>query len=405
LWLLLGLCRPVEAQTYDTNGIVVQTFAGSGFSGWFDGIGAQTMFKEPGAVVADSQGNLFVLDSGNMRVRKIATDGTVTTVAGGGTGFLPGKGTNIMLNFPLKAMAIDRSNNLWVTAYDCCPPYFLRVGSDAQITKVQPISNGIFSGVCVDSGGNVYVTDSAGNRIYRYRTNSVWEVFAGSGNGGSEDGNGIFTSFNGPAVLASDQADNIYVWDSGSYLIRRISQGGDVVTIAGRTGGFGESDGVGTNASFKNVAGMCVDVSGNLILADGTSIRKISAATNVTTMAGSFTQSGYTNGPGNLARFNAASGVFFSRGRLFIADSGNHRIRSLTFNPDPQPVSGGILELATYPGLKISGAVGRTYRVESSSNMEAWSMETTILLNQTPYLWIDQNSLGQKKFYRAVLLP
>src|ERR1700739_3833147 len=92
---ILGWCA--EAQTYDTNNDVVQTFAGSGFSGYVDGVGQLTMFNTPEKIVADSYSNLFVLDYGNVRIRKITPDGTVSTFAGGGIGSLPGNGTNVSL--------------------------------------------------------------------------------------------------------------------------------------------------------------------------------------------------------------------------------------------------------------------------------------------------------------------
>src|ERR1035437_8789557 len=84
----------VGAQTYDTNNEVVQTFAGSGFSGYLDGVGQLTIFNNPNAIVADSHSNLFVWDSTNYRIRKIAPDGTVTTFAGGGSN-AQGTGTNV----------------------------------------------------------------------------------------------------------------------------------------------------------------------------------------------------------------------------------------------------------------------------------------------------------------------
>jgi hypothetical protein len=90
---------------------------------------------------------------------------------------------------------------------------------------------------------------------------------------------------------------------------------------------------------------------------------------------------------------------------IFVADSSSHRVRNLTFDPAPQPVSGANLGLSTYPGLRITGVVGRSYRIESSPDTTNWNTETTILLTSSPYLWIDPNSLGQKKFYRAFLLP
>jgi len=133
----------------------------------------------------------------------------------------------------------------------------------------------------------------------------------------------------------------------------------------------------------------------------------MTATTNVTTLAGSFTQHGYANGAGSLARFNGSGdeGICFSQGMLFLADAFNQRIRTITFNPAPEPVTGANLTLSTYPGLQITGVVGRTYRVESSNDMSTWRAETTILLTSSPYLWIDPNALGQKKFYRAFLLP
>src|SRR5207245_6116579 len=82
-----------RAQFYDTNGDYVQTFAGSGFSGYVDGVGQMTMFNNPSKIVSDSTGNLFVLDIANYRIRKITPDGTVSTFAGGGSS-IPGVGTN-----------------------------------------------------------------------------------------------------------------------------------------------------------------------------------------------------------------------------------------------------------------------------------------------------------------------
>jgi len=397
LLLTAACCGRALAQNYDTNNVVVQTFAGSGFYGYFDGKGTQTMFNYPEAVVADSSGNLFVADSVNYRIRKITPDGTVSTFAGGGN-LQTGYGTNVALPY-LVYMAIDRSNVLWFAR---CGE-LLRVGPDAHVTTT-PTPAGCATRVCFDSANNLYYSDTGGNQIYRWRTNGVWEVFAGSGNLGSVDGNWIFSSFSQPAALAADAADNIYVWDIGTRLIRRIDQNRDVVTIAGNSSGA-DSDGVGRNASFRSISVMSVDDSGNLLLACGSSIRKMTAATNVLTMAGSFAEQGYTNGAGATARFYGADGVCVSQGTIYVADSNNQRIRSINFNPQPEPVSGASLVLNTYPGLQITGVVGRTYRIESSKDLKAWQVETTLLLTSSPYLWLDQTALGQRKFYRAFLLP
>ncbi len=123
---------------------------------------------------------------------------------------------------------------------------------------------------------------------------------------------------------------------------------------------------------------------------------------------GSFTQSGYANGPGNLARFNSSGyggGVCISGGTIYVADAGNQRIRSITNNPTAQPVLPANLHLNTYPGLQIVGTVGRTYQIQSSPNMTNWTTRATLLLTSSPYLWIDQNPVTGNKFYRAMLLP
>jgi hypothetical protein len=131
------------------------------------------------------------------------------------------------------------------------------------------------------------------------------------------------------------------------------------------------------------------------------------AQTNVVTMAGIFSQypPGYANGPGDLARFNNASGGCFSQGMVFVADSGNNRIRNITFNPLPQVVPQASLQLNIYPGLQITGTVGRTYQIQSSPDLNTWTTTATLLLTSSPYLWIDQNPVCGNKYYRAVMLP
>ncbi|HSY20105.1 MAG TPA: hypothetical protein VK815_17295 [Candidatus Acidoferrales bacterium] len=399
-----------KAQIYDTNNVAVQTFAGSGFSGYVDGVGQLTMFNNPTAIAADSHGNLFVFDSQNSRIRKIAPDSTVTTFVGGGNQ-TTGVGTNI--NFPdylsFGGMTIDRNDTIWAITFPSST-YLYKITTNATVTRTS-ISLSDPVGICADSYGNLYISDQASNKIYRYDTNGVLTVFAGSGNPTYADGNGIFTAFYFPKTLATDAANNIYVWDSGNYLIRKIDQSQNVTTVAGKYQINNPiTDGIGTNASLHSISGMCVDNLGNLIftdsaLATGSAVRKISATTNVVTLAGSFAQNSYANGAGNLARFNEASGVCVSGGAIYVADSSNQRIRSITNNLTAQVVSPANLNLNTYPGLQITGTVGRTYQVQTSPDFNAWTTKTTLLLNSSPFLWIDQNPVSGNKFYRAVMLP
>jgi hypothetical protein len=397
-----------KAQTYDTNNEVVQTFAGSAFSGYLDGQGQLTMFNNPNAIVADSHSNLFVWDSNNYRIRKISPDGTVTTFAGGSSGNnYQATGTNVTFAYGINHLTIDRNDTIWASSAASSSLWKITSGAVVTMTNFSSligVANGI-PGVCADSAGNIYFSSGSGNKIFRYATNGVSSVFAGSGNSGAIDGNGIFTSFATPTTLACDSADNIYVWDSGNFLIRRIDQSQNVTTLAGKYQSNSSADGVGTNAAFQSIYQMCADNSGNIYLACGSSIRKMDAATNIVTMAGSFTQSGYTNGAGNLARFNGADGVCISGGTIYVADSGNFRIRQISFNPQPQVVTGAYLGIGTFAGVTITGTVGRTYQVQSSPDLNAWTTRATIMLNASPYLWIDQNPVSGNKFYRALLVP
>jgi hypothetical protein len=292
----------------------------------------------------------------------------------------------------------------------------LNIGTNGYVT----IQNGgpgltnlsTSSGICFDSANNLYY--SGGNIIYRYNPGTgISQPFAGNGTSGYQDGNGIvFPEFSYPGALACDEANNIYAWDSGNYRIRRIDQSQNITTIAGTGDAYSYpgSDGAGTNASFggydsPGISSMFSDNAGNVYFACGSCIRMMNAQTNVVTMAGSFTQSGYANGAGNLAQFNGASGACLSQGMIFVADSYNQRIRNITFNPQAQVVSGANLGIGTYAGVKIAGVVGRTYQIQSSPNMNTWNTVATVLLTASPYLWIDQNPVSGNKFYRAVLLP
>ena len=403
-----------DAQTYDTNNEVVQTFAGSAFSGYLDGQGQLTMFNNPNEIVADSHSNLFVWDSSNSRIRKITPDGTVTTFAGGGSQST-GVGTNVNFGYfgsLLCGLTIDRNDTIWMLSGTQNGSFYLyEITSSAIITNTKPSlllnnsSDISLFGICLDSTGKIYISDPDANKIYNYATNGVLTVFAGSGNLGYADGNGVFTAFNKPAALACDSANNIYVWDSGNYLIRRIDQSQNVTTLAGKYQNGSSADGVGTNAAFNSIYQMCADNSGNIYFACGRSIRKMDATTNVVTMAGSFTQTAYTNGAGNLARFNGANGVCLSQGSIFVADSGNQRIRQISFNPQPQVVTGANLGIGTYAGVTITGAVGRTYQIQSSPDLSMWTTRATVLLTASPYLWIDPNPVAGNKFYQAILMP
>jgi sugar lactone lactonase YvrE len=398
LSMALALCWQVGAQNYDTNGDYVQTFAGSGFYGYLDGVGVLTMFYNPTFIVTDSHSNLFVWDSNNLRIREIAPDSTVTTFAGGGTQF-PGLGTNAALP-SFNGMAIDTNDVIWASAPS---GYLYWLYNNGSVSRRVLTGVSFPSGVCVDSQNNVYVADSIGDRIYRFDTSGRLSIFAGSGDPGYADGYWVFTAFYGPTALACDAADNIYVWDSGNNVVRRIDHGTNVTTFAGKYHFASNLDAVGTNAGFTSIYQMSFDGAGNLLLACGDCIREITPSTNVITIAGNFVSAGYTNGPGNTALFNGADGICVSGGTIYLADTSNQRIRSITNSPTAQPVLPANLKLNTYPGLQITGTIGRTYQIQTSPDMSNWVTRATLILNSSPYVWIDQNPVSGTKFYRALL--
>ena len=391
LCLVVSIGWQAKAQIYDTNNDVAQVFAGSGTSGFLNQQGTLAMFYDPQYVVGDTASNLYVWDSGNVVIRKITPNGTVSTFSS-----LSGAGST-----GVGGMAIDGNNTIWVTSGGAYNGIF-EVSSNGTATFLT--YNGVTggSGICTDSGNNIYYT--AGNQVFRISSQGVLTLFAGNTAPGTNDGNGVNALFRFPGALAADQAGNIYVWDSGNNRVRRIDQSQNVTTIAGN-GSSANMDGVGFNASFANIWAMCSDNLGNIIMACGNSVRKMTPTTNVVTMAGSFSQLSYANGAGSLARFNGADGVCLSQGMVFVGDSYNQRVRQISFNPQPILVSPANLGLAAYAGVTINGLVGRTYQIQASPDLNTWNTVATVLLTSSPYLWFDLNPVAGNKYYRAYLLP
>jgi hypothetical protein len=404
--LFSAITLSVFSQTYDTNNNVAQVFAGAGQTGFLDAQGTLAIFNGPSALVSDTSSNLFVWDSSNYRIRKVTPDGTVSTFVGGGTGALPGYGTSVSLSSSSGGAAvIDSDNTIWIVANSGYYPGLLVVGRDGYTEFLSYGSYGAPSikGLTIDSQDNLYF--GQGSQIFRLSSSGTLTVFAGSpNNSGSTDGNGIYALFRNPYPIAVDAAGNVYVWDAGNYLVRRIDQSQNVTTIAGN-GSTTDVDGTGFSAHFSWIYSAYAAKNGDIIMACGTSIRKMTPSTNVVTLAGSFSSAAYANGAGALARFSGASGVCSSQGKIFVADSNNQRIRSISFNPQPVVVSPPDLDISTYAGIRIRGLVGRAYQIQFSSDMTNWSTAATMLLPSSPYLWIDPDRASGKRFYRAFLMP
>jgi sugar lactone lactonase YvrE len=188
------------------------------------------------------------------------------------------------------------------------------------------------AGVAVDSSGNLFVADEHNNMIRIVSPGGVVSTLAGSaGVTGSTNATGTAASFSSPGGVALDSSGNVYVADMGNNLIRKITPGGVVMTLAG-SGAATFADGTGTAASFNYPEGIAVDSSGNVYVADTSNnmIRKITSVGVVTTLAGSAGVTGATNGPACQALFYAPTAVAVdSSGTVYVTDAGNDLIRKI----------------------------------------------------------------------------
>ncbi len=375
------LCSPpASGQTGYVANVYVETIAGSGFTGLVNGQGTQTMFDTPNFLAVDFATNVYIWDSGNRVIRKIdhtfsvsSLPTVIPTEAGSYVRGMTTDGTNLFLagrglNF--------QDFQVWSVA----PNGALAVLGSTNLS--QP------TGICRDSKGIIFVSSEGQRRIYRL-TNGAFSVFAGSGDNGSIDGTGIFSSFWMPRHLAVDSADNIWVSDGG--LLRRITQAGAVTTVH----------------SWNYGGPLAVDSSGTFFgLGDMTQVGRLSQGTpSVLAGASAF---GFKDGEGWQAQFKLVNQGGIAIGpdaRIYIADTGNQRIRRITYGMVPT----GILGIGFYAGLSIAGQVGRSYRVEFStmiSNPPSWTNAATVRISESPFLWIDpDSSKNSQRFYRTVLLP
>jgi streptogramin lyase len=188
------------------------------------------------------------------------------------------------------------------------------------------------AGVAVDAAGNVYVADTDNHTIRKITSAGVVTTLAGTAlSQGSADGIGAAARFDYPQGVAVD-AGNVYVADRDNYTIRKITSAGVVTTLAGTAGNQGPTDGTGAAARFDYPHGVAVDAAGNVYVADtdNHAIRKISPAGVVTTLAGAASNRGSADGPGATAGFNSPYGVAVdAAGNVYVADTSNHLIRKI----------------------------------------------------------------------------
>lgn len=274
----------------------VTTLAGQFLTqGSADGPGNWASFNLPFAVAADKVGELVVADTFNGTLRRIGPDGMVSTVAGGGrpgpnSTIADGKADRACFSRP-RSLALDRTGIVYVA-------------DGAYVRKVSPDGE---------------VSTFAGHPLF------VWSS-------STADGVGTKAGFSGIGGIAIDDGGNLFLTDSDNHTIREITPDGTVSTFAGKSGkkGMGITDGPLSEALFTEPTGVAVDNTGTIFVSDSAShtIRKISGGT-VSTLAGSGV-AGHADGGGNAAKFNAPAGLALdASGNLYVADTMNHAIRKI----------------------------------------------------------------------------
>jgi hypothetical protein len=360
---------PVAAQT---NPLVVSTVAGLANFGSADGIDSAAKFLLPTGVAVDGAGNVYVADAYNSTIRQVSINGVVTTIAGqaGISGTNNGSATNGASFLYPYGVAVDSSTNIYVAdtgnslirkiangsvtniGGNASPAFYYPYGlatdsagnvyvADTGNSLIRKIANGSVTtiggnaspafyypfAVATDSAGNVYVADT-GNSLIRKIANGSVTTIAGNAS----------PAFSYPYGIAVDSATNIYVAEYYDQIIRVITPGGEVNTLAGNAGLYGDGDGLygSPSATFKYPWGVAVDSATNVYVGDSGNgnIRKITPLGALSTLAGpdeSYGVDGPVDSPAAVPKFYQPHGVAVDGAtNLYVADYYNNCIRLVT---------------------------------------------------------------------------
>jgi sugar lactone lactonase YvrE len=280
-----------------------------------------SQLNSPSGLALDSVGNLYIADTGNNRICIVDTSGNFSTYAGSSTGvagYLDSGSANALFNSPT-SIAVDKFGRIFV--------------ADTGNNAIRVIEK-----------QNQY--DSSRNII---EVHKLVGTLVGRGSTIVSSAIGQTNTLNGPRGVALDSTGSVYVADTGNHRICKVTSGGELKTLAGSTtlGGSltylsGFLDGQGTNSAFNSPTGLAVDIIGNIFVADtgNNVIRRVTQAGNVSTVAGSG-QPFFKEGRRQQASFKAPVGITVDlQNILYISDTGNNMIRRITTDGDVLPVVG-----------------------------------------------------------------
>ncbi|MFE9455543.1 RICIN domain-containing protein [Streptomyces californicus] len=331
----------------------ISTVAGTGVGGFAgdNERAAAAQLSRPVGLAMDSAGTLYLSDRANHRIRKITTDGKITTVAGTGAAGFKGDGgpaAAAQLKNP-RGVAMDSAGDLYVA--DCDNHRIRKITTDGKITTVAGTGAAGFKGdggpataaqlnlpysVAVDSAGILYIAEFQNHRIRRVAVDGKISTVAGTGVAGfgGDGGPAVSAKLNYPNAVAVDSAGVLYVSDVDNRRIRKITPDGKIGTVAGTgTAGFSGDGGPATSAQLNFPVGLVMDSIGNLYVSEARNhrVRMITPDGKISTVAGTGTEGfGGDGGPGTSAKLNYPLGLAVDCvDTLYVADTLNDRIRKI----------------------------------------------------------------------------
>jgi len=397
----------------------ITTVAGNGSKGYAGNNGPATnaSLYYPSGVAADNAGNLYIADDENYRVRKVSAMGVITTLAGTGSGAYSGDNgaaTNAAVNYP-QGVACDAAGNVYIA--DTFNNRIRKVNTNGIITTVAGNGTPAYTGnngaatnaslywpagVTVDAAGNLYIADTLNERVRKVGTNGIITTVAGNGVAGyaGDGGAGTNASLSGPAAVAVDGWGNLYIADNNNNLIRRVATNGIITTVAGNAAAAGSSGGYsgdGTaaiNAWLDNPQGVGFDAAGNLYIADtlNNRVRRVLLYASQPTLT--------LNSAGTANAGNYSVVITNSFGSVTSA------VASLTVTIPPQIIANGTNYgfKARQFGFNISGLAGQVIVVDGSTNCKDWTPLFTNTVVLSPFYFTDPSATNYRsRFYRARL--